>query len=209
MTPGQLSEPGAKEYLESRGYNQKLLEEDQPFTLVGEGRTPWDYKLEMDRAVCWMVRSMSGALMGILARELDQSKYRWAQKPGCEHLPIMYGSPRDYELLWKTGRLVITEGQFDRIAMKRLLPEETAVFARLTKGVGKLLLVFIQRYASEVVTVFDNDDPGRDATEKTENKIPGAQSLLLPTKDPSKLLELYGFLKAKDLVKRRWSMLGL
>lgn len=209
MTPGQLSEPGAKEYLESRGYNTALLAQDLPFTLKGEGRTPWDYKLEMERAVCWMVHSMSGELMGILARELGESKYRWAQKPGTEHLPIMYGSRRDYELLWQTGRMVITEGQFDRIAMKRLLPEETAVFARLTKGVGKLLVIFIQRYASEVITIFDNDEAGRDGTARTEEKLPFAQSMLLPTKDPSKLLELYGFPRAKDLVRRRWSMLGL
>jgi 5S rRNA maturation endonuclease (ribonuclease M5) len=165
--------------------------------------------LEMERAVCWQTHSMSGELMGILARELGASKYRWAQKPNCEHLPIMFGSPRDYQLLWDTRRMVLTEGQFDRVAMKRLLPEDTAVFARLTKGVGKLLLVFVQRYADEVITIFDNDDPGKDATDKTEEKIPTSQSLLLPTKDPSKLLELYGFPKAKELVRRRWSMLGL
>jgi len=190
-------------YLLSRGYTPELLLEDQPFSVNGKVSRLGLTVEHQDGAVGWDVFSMAQSPMGILTRETKQKKYRWAQKKEVEHLPIMFGSKRDYELLWETKKAVISEGIFDRVALKRLWPTPTPIFARLTKGIGKQFLVFLSRYADEVITVFDNDDPGRTATERTENKLEGAKSLLLPAHDPAKFLETYGEAKGRALIRKR------
>lgn len=196
-------------YLTDRGYNRDLFEQDKPFSFEGQHRTAWGSKLEHPISMAWEVRAMSGHLIGVQVRELEQKKYRWAQAPNVEHLPIIYGSERDYELLWETGKAVFAEGIMDRVALKRTWPYEIAVFARLTKGIGKQLINFVERLVEEPILAFDNDEPGDKATEKTELRIPRAVSIKLPTKDPSELLRLYGLSRARSLLKQRVGMMDL
>lgn len=195
-------------YLEGRGYTPELLEEDNPYSVVGQVRQLGQLLDHPDGAVAWNTYSAAGTPMGVLCREVNIKKYRWAQCDNVEHIPMIYGSEKDYDLLWKTKTIVLAEGIMDRVALKRLWPHEAPIFARLTKGVGKQLLTFLDRYAETTITVFDNDDPGRTATQRTELKRPGTQSLLLPAKDPSKFLADYGLLKARALVRKRVELLS-
>lgn len=198
-------------YLQSRGYDQRLLKEDQPFSFEGKRKTPWGSELDHPLSMAWEVRSIAGTMLGVQVRELEQKKYRWAQAPNTEHLPSLYGSPRDYQLLWETRTLVFAEGIMDRVALKRLWPGEIAIFARLSKGIGKQLQVFVERHVQTMVTCFDNDEPGREATAATLKRFPWAQPLDLPTQDPGKLITspTYGIARARDLLKKRVSILDL
>lgn len=195
-------------YLRSRGYNDALLAEDKPFSVNGS-LSRHGLRIEHEGgAIGWDVRSMSGDVLGILTREYPNKKYRWAQVRGFDHVPNWMGSDWDQQQLYETGCCVLAEGILDRVALKRLWPRKVPIFARLSKGIGKQLGIHMSRYATRIVTVFDNDEPGQEATAAIAKLFPHAESFNLPSKDPSKFLESYGEVKGRVLLKKRLETLN-
>lgn len=187
--------PEAQSYLETRGYTDQMIADEEVFSL-----TEGEHFIEGTRvsvegpSIGWISRAMSGHLIGIQTRRIDMHEYRWAQGEKAQHLPIIYGSRQDFDILYTTGKMMMTEGIFDRGAMKRCFPEY-AVFARLSKGIAKQLLVFVQRYGSTVWIAFDQDEPGQKATETAEQRLQGkveVNVLNFPYKDPAKFMEKRG-----------------
>lgn len=193
-------------FLLSRSYTEALINAEEIRSLpAGEHNIEGDeFKVEHP-VVAWICRSMSGQLIGVQTRRVDEHEYRWHQAPKAQHLPIIYGSPGDYQILYDTGRMVMTEGAFDRAAIKRCLPDY-AVFARLSKGIAKQLLNMTNRYGKLVWLAFDQDEPGRKATETATERLKGKMDvypLKLPAKDPSKLIESIGEKRMKEIVERQ------
>lgn len=195
-----------REYLLSRSYVEALLKKEDIRSLP-EGHLFLE-GCELDNSgpvVAWVCRSLSGALTGIQTRRIDEHEYRWSQAPKAQHLPILYGTDEDHDLLYQTGRVIITEGIFDRAALKRCVPDY-AVYARLSKGIAKSLTYLLLRYAKLVWTAFDQDGPGQKATEETKEKLGSkvrVHHLLLPAKDPSKLIETRGEGRTREIVERQ------
>jgi len=161
--------------------------------------------------IAWACRSLSGQLTGFQTRRADEHEYRWAQAPKAQHLPILYGTEEDHDTLYNTGKVIITEGLFDRAAVKRCVPDY-AVYARLSKGVAKSLVYLLLRYGKNVWTAFDQDDPGEDATKDTEEKLGDKlylNKLLIPAKDPSKLIETRGEVRSREIITRQIRALEL
>lgn len=133
---------------------------------------------------------MSGIPVGVQTREIDDKKYRWHQFDNVEHLPMLYGSPDDWDLMWDSGSIFLTEGPFDRIAVKRALPDR-AVFARLSKGTSNQMLSLIRRYVKHLWLAFDSDEEGDKAATRSESLLGedvNIYQLRLPYKDPSEML---------------------
>lgn len=193
MKQGQL------DYLLSRGYTVNLLREEGVFG-VKEGDS-FHGKVLKDASgtIAWPVFSMSGIPVGVQTRELEEKKYRFYQLPNTEHLPLMFGTPADFRLMWESGKMILTEGAFDRAAVKRALPDYP-VFARMSKGAPNQLRSLIRRYVRHLWTVFDNDDPGNEAAETTEKKLKDlieVTQLKTPYKDPSIMVEKRGLAALK------------
>lgn len=204
--------PTDREYLLARSYVDKMLDQEEVQSLP-EG----DHYLEgvtfktSAPTVAWTCRSMSGQVIGFQTRRLDEHEYRWHQAPKAHHLPIIYATEEDHDLLYKSGRLVLTEGCFDRAALKRVLPEY-AVYARLSKGIAKHLLYMIERYANTVWLCFDQDKPGEEASEDAEKKLAGKMDvnrIRIPAKDPSKLIETRGEKRAREIIRPQIEMLEI
>lgn len=195
-------------YLKSRTYTDDLLDKEEVQSLL-----PGDHTIEghfirvEDPTVAWICRSMSSQLIGIQLRSIEKHEYRWVQADQAQHLPIIYGSPQDHEILYNTGKIIMTEGIFDRVAMKRCFPHY-AVYARLSKGIAKQLLVFLDRYANHVVLAFDQDEPGMKAAEAAETRLKkgiNAVSLTLPSKDPAQFLEKKGETYMRNFLQKQIS----
>ena len=181
-------------YLKSRGYTDLSLAEEEVIGI--EDDTVFDGRPIRDCGGCigWIARSMSGQVVGIQTRELEEKKYRWHQFDNTEHLPMLYGSLNDWDLLWETGSMVLTEGPFDRIAIKLAVPHR-AVFARLSKGISNQMMNLIRRYVKHLWLAFDLDEEGQDAADKSEEKLAGeinVYRLSTPFKDPSQCLKKRG-----------------
>lgn len=196
--------PELETYLRSRGYDDASLKEEDVQEVTGTGTVAGQKIGDGPCRMAWPVRSELGRLIGVQTRELEQKKYRWYQVEGAEYLPPLYGTPHDWQVLAETRTLVLVEGIFDRRAMKAMLPEH-AVLARCTKGIGKLIVRWMERNVDSLWLAFDQDDPGREAAEEAEEKLPNIECyrLTYPQKDPSKLLEKLSLPRARALIKQQ------
>lgn len=196
----------AKAYLESRTYTIDLMSKEE---ILSFGAGTFSYEGTEIRSegpsVGWVSRSMGGNLIGLQTRRIDERQYRWFQAPKAQHLPIIYGTEADHETLFNTGEMMVTEGIFDRAALKRCFPDR-AIYARLSKGIAKQLLFFTERYAKTVWLVFDQDEPGKRSTRITEERLGKSTDINLlnfPYKDPAKFLERKGEDYMRNYLKRQ------
>lgn len=200
--------PVALEYLQRRGYDRALLRKEGVFTL--DPGTHYldliDTPLKLNQGVIvFTCRSPGGQIAGIQTVAWEQKEYRYFPSSNKAYLPIMYGSEQDYDLVYRDRRVILTEGIFDRIAVKNCLPE-WPVLARLSKGTSGLLSTYLRRYAELVVLAFDQDGAGKIGTEKAEKRIAGEveiQKLDFPAKDPAELLEKKGLREASKILRAR------
>lgn len=197
--------PAQRDYLLSRGYTDEgiLLE-----GILGvNDETNWEGRAIKNCAGCvgWPVYSMSGQPIGLQTREVKEKRYRFHQLPHTEHLPLILGTKQDWDRLWDSGQMILTEGTFDRNAVRLALPDR-AVFARMSKGAPNQLRALIKRYVTHLILAFDNDEAGREATEDTEEKlqeIVPTDHLRLPYKDPAIALQKRGLSYVKSTLVRQ------
>lgn len=171
-----------KEYLEYFGVKVGLSEQD--------GVTP---------SIACFPYSSGGVLKSYKLRLLDQ-KRMWSV--GDQSNVDLFG----WEQAISSGakRLLITEGEFDAVALFQTIKESNKNHATfkdfnpavcsLPHGAGSALkdisklLPKITRHFKEVVLVFDNDEAGRTAATNVSKILPTATSAELPGKDPNECL---------------------
>jgi len=195
-----LSE-GHREYLLSRGYTQRMLN-DEPVCTVAGGLLHFP-GAAVGGWIGWECLSMGGASIGVQVKDSEESTYRWFQYPDASHLPIMYATEEDYQILWKTGEIFVVEGIFDRAAMKRMFPKK-AVMARLSKSVAKQLVVFLERYASRVWLVMDMDEHGQEGADHAAKRLGEGivtERLTYPAMDPAELVKKKGVRAGREVLE--------
>lgn len=199
------------EYLKSRGYTEQALKDDGGFVVRSEKVELEGVQLkDQEGYVAWPVRAMSGRLIGVQTRSIEEKKYRWAQHPETHHLPIFFATAKDFQLIWEGGECVIAEGAFDRLAIKLAFPER-AVIARLSKGAANQMANWLRRYCTTIWTAFDLDAPGIEATEKTEKKLGKdltVNVLRFSASDPNKLLERKGVKGVQQELRPQFDSMG-
>jgi twinkle protein len=110
--------------------------------------------------------------------------------------------------LWSTGKkLTITEGVIDCLSVSQAFGNKWPIVS-IPNGVASVAKVIKDNYEwlegfDQIVLMFDNDKPGREATEVAANLLPIGKVLIatLPLKDPNELL-VAG--RAGDIVKSFW-----
>lgn len=170
-----------KEYLEYFDIKIGLSEED--------GVTPHSHYYPYYR---------QGELVGYKVRIIDNKKM------------FAIGSTKDVSLFgWKQAtdaggkKLFITEGELDAVALFQIMKEHNKgnqyadlnpAVVSLSNGAGgaaKQLSKFlpeIRKHFKEIILVFDNDQPGKDAVEAALKIIPDALVASLPEKDANECL---------------------
>lgn len=198
--------PEHLEYLLSRGYTEEMAKKE-PIESLPTGLFEEDgikFKPE-EPVIMWRCYATSGQLIGLQTRRTDIKEYRWFLHPKSPHLPIIYGTDEDFDLLYQSGTMILTEGCFDRAAVKRALPDK-AVFGRLSKGAGLQLTHFLRRYAKTLFLAFDMDEKGQAGGEKAEQRLRDkveTHTLKYPAKDPAEFLKKAGIGKVRDTLSRQ------
>ncbi len=139
-----------------------------------------------------------GKLIGYKAR-LIENKRMWAV--GSTKQADLFG----WSQALKTGakRLMITEGELDAVSLFQILKEDSVgtqwekydpAVVSLAHGAGSAprdlakFLPEIRKTFKEIVLVFDQDDPGKQAVEEVLKIIPDALVATLPMKDVNECL---------------------
>lgn len=164
----------------------------------------WQYQVgerDGDAAHIMNIRDASGRLVAQKFRDKDKD-FSWI---GETKNPPLYG-----QWLWpnKGKAVVITEGELDALSMSQAFGNKWPVVS-LPNGTGSVKKAIAKAYDwlngfESIVLMFDQDDPGRDATEEAVQLLPPGKVKIakLPEKDASDVLVNHG---PEALVKAFWN----
>jgi DNA primase len=114
------------------------------------------------------IAEASGNVVGFGGRTLDDSTPKYLNSPESPIYHkgrVLFGLPQALDAIRRTGRAVVVEGYFDVLALHRAGIQEVVApcGTALTEEHARRL----RRYAGEVVLLFDADDAGRRAAERS------------------------------------------
>jgi len=195
----------ALEYLLRRGYTEALVAEEGMEWVEAGSFEKGPVKGYVDNpSVIIPIRSMSERVIAWQTVAISIKEYRTFYDMRHMYCPMFYGSEQDRQLLWETGQTIITEGVFDRIAIKRAFPERS-VIARLTKGLSPQIIELFNRVAKRVWLAFDMDKPGEKAALKSTKRLGNVDVVRLeyPYKDPGLFYEQRGVDEIRRVIGRQ------
>ncbi len=180
-------------FLSKRNYSDKLLNNSGLFSKNGNF-----YPLFRDR-IMFPIRSWKGDVVAFGGRDISgTSKAKYINTPETsifKKREIMYGLYEALPSIKKSGSVILCEGYFDVVALARSGAEHACapMGTSFTTDQGKLL----KRYAQKVVTLFDSDQAGREATKKAlivceQVGLESSVITLKGAKDPDEYLSRHG-----------------
>jgi DNA primase len=99
-----------------------------------------------------------GCPIGMQTRSVVAKDYRlFYAYPAALH-PWAFGLPQALPAIWDRGHVVLVEGVFDALAVA---PVCDCVLGTLRALPSRALVTFLARYALNVTSLLDMDDPGR------------------------------------------------
>lgn len=191
------------EFQEEGSAKQKAFVEGTAQAIPGRGLTQatcefWGYQVGADCHIA-NYRDADGRLV---AQKLRKAGKKFSVVGQGKDMPL-YGM-----WLWKTGRsIVITEGELDALSVSQAFGNKYAVVS-LPSGAQSAVKVIQKHYDylegfEKIVLCFDNDEPGRQATEEVAAILPVGKTFVmsLPTKDANDCLKAHG---AEVITKAYW-----
>lgn len=184
------------DYLYSRGYTQEHIDAERWVSLY-----PGTYKFEdtlirtEQAAIAVACRSASNKLTAIHTVCIPEKRYNKYLLEAGKYLPVMFGTPEDYGALFASHETFLVEGVFDRIALKRCMPE-ASVFSLLGLSASEKVLTFLKYSSAKVWIALDRDEPGLRASRYLARKLDELKIenhfVVHPFKDTAQWLQAQG-----------------
>jgi DNA primase len=196
------------DYIESSGLSLKLAEQAG---LVIAGKEGSFYDRFRGRLI-FPIENVSGEIVAFGGRILEKGEPKYLNSPES---PIyikgrnLYGLNKAKEEIRKKGFALIVEGYFDLISLWNA--GICNVVATLGTALTREHLELLRRYSVEVVALFDPDEAGKKALERSLELFLGmemrARALILPeSNDPDDYVRKFGNDKLEELVSGSQSL---
>lgn len=154
----------------------------------------------LENKLVFPLYDMLGNPAGLLGRAIDSKRFILYLTVESKFMGAFFGLVQALPHIYETGRVFTVEGPFDFLAFRRVYPN---VVGNLTAELTEAQHDMLSLYASEIVTVFDSDLPGRKAAERAK-KYSDVKTVDLGYKDPDGVLKYFGdFKKYSEHVKRK------
>ena len=198
-----------KAYLIQRGYTHEMLSEEAPFSLPpGPGVYDGLAVTAPDDAIGFWLRSMPGTRYGVHMACRTTKRYQTVKRPNVPWIPVVYGTERDYCLLYEQQQAILVEGLFDRAVFARLFPQY-ACLARLASNIPWSLVTFLSRYVNRLLVCFDRDQAGEHGIEVLKRRLPAIPvwTLRYPAPDPNQLWQDLGDTRTQRLLQQELNII--
>jgi DNA primase len=149
--------------------------------------------------VIFPMKDAMGRVMGLIGRSISVKGFKIFASDEAKFQGMFIGLAEALPYIYKENRVYVVEGPFDWAALVRVLPNSVSC---MTAGLNEEQNWLLRMYCDRVITVFDDDAPGKAATEKAAKEF-GTRSINLGFKDPSNCLETLGPVKFKSHVMQR------
>jgi DNA primase len=192
------------EYIEKNGLSLKLAEQAG---LIIPGKEGGFYDRFRGRII-FPIENVFGETVAFGGRILDKGEPKYLNSPES---PVytkgrnLYGLNKAKEEIRKKGFALIVEGYFDLISLWNA--GICNVVATLGTALTKEHLELLRRYTMDVVALFDPDEAGKKALDRSLELFLSAQmkakALILPEKfDPDDYVKRFGKEKMEELISR-------
>ena len=177
--------------------------------------------------IVFPVQDEVGNFKGIETRGLDQRamdvlkpKFKVSLKSLIDSLPessvrykkfylekvknsaFFFGLPGNLTSIWETRTAFITEGIVDLMSLEKAVPN---VVTPMTANINEYQLNWLKRYVDKVITVFDMDPKGQQATIKIKKELEPAgisvYSINLKGRDVNDFVMKHGVSELKMTIK--------
>jgi len=166
-----------------------VTNEDWPVLLGGyPGLRDWQYK-DIMPALAFPLDSEFGHA-GILLRSVNKKLFAEARVVNSEKRPLMYGFISALDYIWKEQSVILVEGGFDLIPIRRFVKNSVCL---LTDNVSVRQAGVLSRYCKSVGLMLDNDMAGRNGSIASKKRLinfkMSVYDVIYGEKDPGKLME--------------------
>lgn len=209
----------ALDYLKSRRVSDEEIKEfklgySRAVAVVDDGSEDFScFKNETYRGrafeskITFPIYDILGNPAGLLGRSINSKEFKLYLTLESKFLGAFFGLPQALPHIYETGRAFTVEGPFDLLAFRRVFPN---VVGTLTAELTDAQYEQLSFFANDVVTVFDSDKAGMNATERAKKRWPEEynkrrlRAVSLGYKDPDGVLKYYeDFKKYSEHVKRK------
>lgn len=155
---------------------------------------------KFENKIVFPIQDEMGRVMGLVGRALDSKLFKVfvtaeAKYVGC----FFYGLYQALPAIYESGTAFVVEGSFDCQAFRQAFPNTVAT---MTSGLYPNQHDYLSNYCKRIVTVFDDDGPGREGAEKAAG-FKDVRDVNIGFGDPAKCLETLGRDKFVSYVKRK------
>lgn len=126
-----------------------------------------------------------GQVQGLVGRSYKTKAFKTYITSEVKYNGFFFGFFQALPHIYSENRAFVVEGPFDCNALSHVLPNTVAA---LTAGLYQNQHEYLKLYCDRIVTVFDSDKAGYEATQRAL-EYPGTQSMDLGYKDPAECLK--------------------
>jgi DNA primase len=173
--------------------------------IPGKDASPYD---RFRGRLMFPLEDLSGRVIAFGGRIIDVGEPKYLNSPESDVYVkgrTLYGINRAKEAIRRQGYAIVVEGYFDLISLWNA--DITNVVATMGTALTKEQIELIGRYTTQVVVLFDPDEAGRKALERSlESFLTGnlsGRALVLPEGlDPDDYIRTYGGDSLMELIAR-------
>ena len=202
----------ALDYLKNRGVSGEdvrdfFLGYSKIISVVDDGSL--DYEIFMketyrgkvfENKIIFPIYDVIGRTVGIFGRALDSKAFKYYLTQEAKYSGVLTGIYQALPHIYETGKVFVVEGPFDLLAFRKVF--KNSVGAN-TAGLSESQYEILSFFADRIVTVFDSDAAGENATKEAKKKWGNISSVSLGYKDPDNVLKELGYDKFVKYVKSK------
>jgi DNA primase len=191
----------AKEYLCSRLVTEEEIQEfrigySKVVSASDDGSEDFEFFLKethkgrsFEQKIIFPLYDVIGRATGLFGRSIDTKEFKFYLNREGKYTGTLVGLYQALPYIYASGRVYVVEGPFDMLAFRKVYKNTVGA---LTAGLSEAQHELLSFFAKEIVTVFDSDKPGKDASEQAQRRWKNVIPLDLGYKDPDKCLKEKG-----------------
>jgi DNA primase len=139
-----------------------------------------------ENKVLFPLLDVMGQASGVIGRAYDSKAFKIYATDSAKISGFFFGLFQALPYIYREKKVYVVEGPFDTIAFSKVAPNTVG---SLTAGINDIQYELLMAFCDRIVTVFDSDKPGIEATEKASHRK-NVSSIFLGTsyKDPDECL---------------------
>lgn len=155
---------------------------------------------KFENKIVFPIQDSMGRVVGLVGRAIETKVYKTFVLEEAKHTgSFLFGLYQALPYIYETGTAFVVEGPFDLIAFKVAFPNTVAT---MTSGLYPNQHDFLKFYCNKIVTVFDDDEPGREGAEKAAH-FGKVEDVNIGFSDPSNCFDKLGKDKFINYVRKR------